>query len=73
VGLANLGRGLDDGSGYGANSANLMTGAANARAGAQMYGPQAYGNAFGTLANLGGYYAGMYQNRNRYPVYGPGN
>jgi hypothetical protein len=42
---------------------NLGIQGANAGAGANMYGANAWQNAFGNLGNLGSFYAGLYQNQ----------
>jgi hypothetical protein len=73
MGVAQLGMGMPGGQGYASGMGGTLTGIGNANAAAGMYGANAYGNAFGSLANLGGYYAGRYANRNgnTYSPYGP--
>lgn len=45
---------------YGQGSTDLITGAGNANAAGQVGSSNAWNNAFGQMANLGGMYAGMY-------------
>jgi hypothetical protein len=65
LGLANLGRGLDDGSNYANAGSNLYTGLGNAQGASAIASGNAWQNAGTNLANLGGYYYGQYQNGRR--------
>jgi hypothetical protein len=65
LGLANLGRGLDDGANYANAGSNLYTGLGNAQGASAIASGNAWQNAGTNLANLGGYYYGQYQNGRR--------
>lgn len=54
---------------YGANQSDLITGAGNATAAGQAAGSQAWGNAFGGIANNAGTLGSIYA-MNRWPGYG---